>query len=286
MGMREVRRDIRAAMSTDNRCESSHVSGSEMTQIGKTAEKAGVTPGEARLIADILERGHILKPNPSMTEACPEHPADFFSVDQSAVKEANSFFVRNNLPYGQNEEAMRSRVRKAMDELDDYGTSLAKAPNVKSYHPLFIQDMRMVDGSRIDAFLNPKKGDFYLKFTGAGMGGPDTVGPFWHGPFKIDLKKPVVSEETTAKLRGAVHQHMNQLEWKSPSQALPIGVRFQRVHLMTERHPDGYSYTALIPVGALNPTVTPTDPNKAKSFYVERTGGIAGLTQISSRIDL
>jgi hypothetical protein len=59
----------------------------------------------------------------------------------------------------------------------------------------------------------------------------------------------------------------------------PAGVRFVRVPLKAENHPDGFSYTALIPVGALRPGVKPLDPNKAKDFVIERSGGFAGITQ-------
>jgi hypothetical protein len=61
--------------------------------------------------------------------------------------------------------------------------------------------------------------------------------------------------------------------------APPAGVRFVRVPLKADRHPDGYSYTALIPVGNLKPGSKPSDPNKAKDFVIERSGGIAGITQ-------
>ena len=59
----------------------------------------------------------------------------------------------------------------------------------------------------------------------------------------------------------------------------PAGVRFVRVPLKADRHPDGYAYTALIPVGSLKPGAKPADPNKAKDFVIERSGGFAGITQ-------
>ena len=62
---------------------------------------------------------------------------------------------------------------------------------------------------------------------------------------------------------------------------LPLGTRMVEVPLMRERHPDGYAYSALIPVGALTPTAPQLDPNKVKEFYVRRTGGIAGLTDFA-----
>jgi hypothetical protein len=61
--------------------------------------------------------------------------------------------------------------------------------------------------------------------------------------------------------------------------SMPIGQRFDAVPLKKERHPDGFAYEALVPVGALTPTAPRQDPNSVDTFWVRRTGGIAGLTQ-------
>lgn len=73
------------------------------------------------------------------------------------------------------------------------------------------------------------------------------------------------------------------INWQA---AMPLGVRFVRVPLYQERHPDGFSYTALVPVGALAPKAKLNDPNKAEMFYVERSGGIAGITSYSGPFPL
>jgi hypothetical protein len=67
---------------------------------------------------------------------------------------------------------------------------------------------------------------------------------------------------------------------------LPLGERMVEVPLMTERHPDGYSFSALIPVGALSPTAPMADPNKVKEFYVRRTGGLMGKTDYAGPFTL
>jgi hypothetical protein len=61
--------------------------------------------------------------------------------------------------------------------------------------------------------------------------------------------------------------------------SMPIGQRFDAVPLKKERHPDGFAYEALVPVGALTPTAPRQDPNSVDTFWVRRTGGIAGMTQ-------
>lgn len=57
-----------------------------------------------------------------------------------------------------------------------------------------------------------------------------------------------------------------------------LGVRFVRVELMKERRPDGFTFAAYVPVGALAPGAPSKDPNQVREFYVERSGGLAGLT--------
>ena len=55
---------------------------------------------------------------------------------------------------------------------------------------------------------------------------------------------------------------------------------------MRERHPDGFAYSALVPVGALAPGAPALDPNKVNQFFVRRTGGIAGLTDFAGPFSL
>lgn len=54
------------------------------------------------------------------------------------------------------------------------------------------------------------------------------------------------------------------------------GVRFARVELSRERHADGFTFTAWIPVGTRGGPGR--DARAIDEFYVERTGGFAGLT--------
>jgi hypothetical protein len=73
-------------------------------------------------------------------------------------------------------------------------------------------------------------------------------------------------------LRGA-------LNWQ-PGEVIEqhLGVRFAQVLLHRDPFPDGYTYTAFIPLGALTPTAPQKDPNKVKEIYVERSGGLGGIT--------
>jgi hypothetical protein len=94
-----------------------------------------------------------------------------------------------------------------------------------------------------------------------------------HGPLGADLRQQI--HDSWSKANRVMH-----LDWHPPVSALPTGVQFTREPLGTDVHPDGFRYTALVPSGPLTPGAGPGDPSKAKSFYVERTGGFGGMTQI------
>lgn len=72
----------------------------------------------------------------------------------------------------------------------------------------------------------------------------------------------------------------------TPMPSLPLGQRLVEVPLYSEKHIDGFSYSAVIPVGAMAPKAPVSDPNKAKSCYIKRTGGFAGLTQYFGPFDI
>jgi len=56
--------------------------------------------------------------------------------------------------------------------------------------------------------------------------------------------------------------------------------------LHSEKHVDGFSYSAMIPVGPLHPNAPKLDPNKATQCYIKRTGGFAGVTKYFGPFDI
>lgn len=97
--------------------------------------------------------------------------------------------------------------------------------------------------------------------------------------------EPKVTKATTERLLKATNQalHKSSHKWTG---SLPLGQRFVEVPLLSERHPDGFHYSAMVPVGALSPAAKPGDPNKATSFFIKRTGGFAGGTTYTGPISL
>ena len=106
-------------------------------------------------------------------------------------------------------------------------------------------------------------------------GGPDIH------PLKPEARPQVSKARTEAMI--AAYNSAKNVAWHN---SMPLGQRFESVPLMREKHPDGFAYEAMIPVGALTPTAPRTDPNKVDTFWVRRTGGLAGLTQYAGPFTL
>ncbi len=283
MSIQSVRSEIKTAM-TPSGCAGSNVSGPEMKKIISKAESDGtISPGEAQQIDRLVTDGIPRSSGAAMTKACPEFAGSAFTIDKAAVNQANAVFAKNALPYGKNGETIREKIAEATQ--DGYGKPMSKGPSTRGLHKLEIRDQRPVDGPLTEAFIDAKKDVVYIKSTPSGFGGNTT--PTWYKTnIKLQADEPKVSDKTVAKLRSALANALAEgsVDFLPPGTGLPLGVKYERVHLMAQKHPDGYSFTALIPVGTVYPGAKEKDPNKATSFFVERTGGIAGWTQIGGPI--
>lgn len=91
--------------------------------------------------------------------------------------------------------------------------------------------------------------------------------------------KPATAKKLKAAYAVAIKKR--DLTWGHA----PTGIRFVRVPLKQGRN-DDYSYTALVPVGALSPRAELKNPNDAKAFFIERSGGFAGITQVSGPFNM
>ncbi len=100
------------------------------------------------------------------------------------------------------------------------------------------------------------------------------------------LTPPAVTAATKKTLKAAFEQASKSGKLEFNAGGMPVGQRFVRVPLKTGKGADQYSFTALIPVGALAPGVKPADPNKAKSFFIERSGGFAGVTMVAGPVTM
>jgi hypothetical protein len=97
---------------------------------------------------------------------------------------------------------------------------------------------------------------------------------------------PAVKAETKKTLKAAFETALKSGELEFHASGMPAGQRYVRVPLKSGRGADQFSYTALVPVGALAPNTKALDPNKAKSFFVERSGGLAGVTMVAGPVTM
>lgn len=85
---------------------------------------------------------------------------------------------------------------------------LSKKPNLTGFTKVFIRDSRPVDGVRVDAWYDSRTRKVYEQVTGAGRGGPQSIGPFWYGPGHLPKASQPgpVSRPNPAKLKSTVAQ--------------------------------------------------------------------------------
>jgi hypothetical protein len=355
MSIRSVSREVRSALRDQS------VSGSEAKSIVAEAEKGRVTTGESKQLVDVWNQanswslagpmGHLNSPRVHM--------------DNEARNTFNAYFAAHSVPAGENFAGVKQQILNTLENTPR-GEALDCEPNLKNLHPVFLGDSRPVDGEALSAFLNTEKKEFYLQSTGAGMAGPEHVGPFFYGPFKLDdskleagdIKKmlqgdtgrarrlgdfafgrltrsdainidnvterkdglfdvdlskhhfmtpgpgeparvvvdgngalqadvvPSVKGETLKAMQDTFSAHADSLSYSRTG--MPAGGRMHRVQLATSMGVggDNYSYAAMVPVGALAPGADVSDPNKATEIYIQRSGGLAGLTEYAGPIKL
>jgi hypothetical protein len=142
------------------------------------------------------------------------------------------------------------------------------------------------------ALVNPKTNEFFKMDSGGFTGKTFSFGPF-QLPDNLKFKTKNLTAADRSKLEAAANppakapklpskdkilgalgayefQHMVKYGSTGPTDKNILG----KVKLKTENHPDGFTFTAL---------VLKSDPNKV---VIQRTGGIAGLTQYSQPLDL
>jgi hypothetical protein len=271
-----VQHKIRTAMSDW------FITATEAKDIVTEAEKGIVTAGEASAISDLFDRGARTPPPGQMvTLAIPENPGEV-TLELGAKSALEAFFARNNVPAGAKKAEMKGAI-KALLANTNVGSPLAKKPNEARLFALPLSNPLDVarDLPMQTALIDLKKGEFFLKSEGGFVVDPRAK---FYGPFPIPATPAAtgLSSARIDQIRAAFGQasQAGTLAYQ-PGGVIEshLGVRFEKAELMRERHPDGFTYTAYVPVGALTPTAPKADPNTVRDVYIERTGGIAGLTQ-------
>lgn len=259
----------------------SFITTTEASGIVSEAEKGVVTAKEAKAIADLFDRGHRpMPPGMMVTLAIPEFPGEMV-FEAGARSALDAFFTKHHVPAGSEKAQLKASIKTAVASMDR-SAPLANKPNESRLFALPLTDPRdhARDLPMKTALIDLKKGEFYLKVEGGFVRDPR---PKFYGPVKIPSgsSNGNLSQARINEIRGAFNQaSLAGLLNYQPGGVIQshLGVRFERAELMRERHPDGYTYTAYVPVGALSPTAPVQDPNTVRKIYVERTGGFAGMT--------
>ena len=190
MSIRTVSRQVRTAL------QDQKITGAEARAIVSEAEKGRITTGEAKKVADVYNQGNQWTTAGPMGHLNPPR----VQMEGDANNVLSAFFLRNSVPAGGNFVGVKAQIEDVLSRVR-LGTPLDSAPNTKHLHEVHIDDMRMLDGPRTDAFLDTEKKEFYVKYTGAGMAGPDTIGPYWHGPIGLP-EGAINADQLKAQLEG------------------------------------------------------------------------------------
>jgi hypothetical protein len=184
MSITSVKKNIKAAM------KDSFITEAEAKKIVKDAERGPVTIGEAKLVADLFDRGERVPPPPGMmvTLAIPEHPGDVI-MEGGASTVLQAFFEKNKIPAGAQKQIMLERIDSALAKTG-WGQPLDKEPDTKK---LFLVRLPYPEGAADfptrNAFVDLKKGEFYLSVSG-GLLPPGVMPTRWYGPTKLGEALP------------------------------------------------------------------------------------------------
>lgn len=241
-----------------------------------SGQSDGIDAQERGVLNDLFSRiAQPRIPGQMSTMACPENPS---AVDMTpgALDTFKSMFREAGIDHP---SLLKERVEDALSRVR-LGTPLAAAPDVSGMKEIPLGDRRPVDGDKRDAFVNRSTGQFYLRSIGAGMAGPEFTAPRWHGPIGLgQIRGTNVTVATRAKLLDKLEQVTSAGESFNLG-GLPAGPAFREVQLSAPplSMADGFSYSAMIAAGGLDPMASPGDPNTSSMVFLKRTGGIAGQT--------
>ncbi|MBI1949552.1 MAG: hypothetical protein HYS27_27950 [Deltaproteobacteria bacterium] len=264
-----------------NALKDRHVTLAEINAIEK-ATKPDISNVEAKAIEDLHRRVTTAPSAPPGAVVC--FPT---TIERAALDELNKFIGDKNLPIGSHESVMRDGINDFLSRAR-LGTPKTELP--KSLSKLMELDLAVgpqpLGGWQRKAFVDVAKKRFYLVETRPTLNDNTRV---W-GPLALPKAQAPAQNGVSAARVEELRREFGSLSQRGlihyKHDGLPLGTRMVEVPLMRERHPDGYAYSALIPVGALSPTAPMADPNQVKEFYVRRTGGLAGKTDYAGPFTL
>lgn len=181
----------------------------EAEKIIETAEKGPLTTGEARRISDLYERGEWFMPDTFPHGALPQPRPPEYEMEPGARATLMSFFVENKVPQGSAHGDVKEAILASLDASSMVDHATTRPRNQHNLHRVTLRDRRVVDGDRLDAYLDTNKDEFFVKQTGSGFGG--VVGPFWYGPFEVQEPADRTPSEAVGAANKALELIHNRL---------------------------------------------------------------------------
>jgi hypothetical protein len=278
MSLASVTTKIKAAM------QDRIITQAEAQGIVDEAAKNGVTLREAKAVADLFMTPQTPS-GPMMTMMVPEYPGDldFQGGSKSVLK---AFLDRNLIPTGADLDKMKTQIKSVAK----FDAPMAKKPDVSRL--FLVQVSAPLDMARDlpdeKAYVNLKTGQFYVRTEGGFVQNPSAkfFGPFQLPPVAEPRTSSPVSDGKMATMVQAFNDSKSTLSF-TPGAVFQqhMGEEFVAVPLV-KGIDDEYSYTAYLPTGALAPNATETPADLVNQMYIERTGGLAGLTETAGPIGL
>jgi hypothetical protein len=83
--------------------------------------------------------------------------------------------------------AWRTQIRALLCDMGnmDPATQI-DAPATTGLLVIELYDQTPIDGDQAEVLVNTDESWFYVRITGSGFAGPDTVGPFYYGPYEVE----------------------------------------------------------------------------------------------------
>ncbi len=256
-----------------------HLSKRELTGI-LTSTAPKLSNGEAKLVAELHNR------------VTSSFGAAEVTAEPATLDKLNAFIGKKQIPVGDtaapmrnaiNELMMRVRLAPPRDTLPRGIDKLLPLPLSEGPQPL--------GGPQRMAYVDVAKKRFYLVETQPTLQNNTAV---W-GPLGLPaVALPVQNNDVITPQRAALLlTTWTQLQDRglinytpgAVADSLP-GTRFAEVQLLKEAHPDGYTFTAFIPVGPNTPTAPQQNPEGVNEFYIQRSGGFAGMTRYFGPVTL
>lgn len=184
MSTRSVRSAIDAALTTPR--GRAQVSGAEAKKIIAAAKtEARGAPVISKAEAELFKK--------LASESTFDRAGTKYTLTTPAKRELEAFFQAFDLPYGSNEQVLRSKIESLTPSLPEKPCA---QPNLTNLVPFTLKDGRPYDGALSEAFIDPNTHQFFLKSSVHNRANPQGA-TSWGGPYSLKGAAPTTPTTPT-----------------------------------------------------------------------------------------